>query len=264
MTAGTALVTGASSGIGEALARRLAAAGHPLVVVARRADRLDALAGELRREYGVDVTVIGADLSAEGAAEALFDEVAGRGIAVKILVNNAGFGLQGRFLDMDLARIDEMFRLNVTTLLHLTALFGRAMAASGGGYVLQVASSVALVPSPFVSAYAGSKAAVMAFAEAARFELRPAGVSMTTIYPGITTTEFNAVANAKTPALMRWSILSADDVARIGLKAMFSRRRAVVPGLINKVNAALSQVVPRGFIIHVAGWLMGRANAHGG
>lgn len=262
MSAGLALVTGASSGIGEAIARQLAQAGHPLVLVARRRDRLEALAAALRQAHGVAVTVIPADLAAPGAAQGLLDTVQAQGLSVRILVNNAGYGMQGRFLDMSLDELDAMFQLNVTALVHLTALFGRQMVASGGGHILQVASSVALVPSPWVSAYAGSKAAVGAFSEAVAYELRGEGVWVTTLYPGITTTEFNAVAGAKTPAVMRGSVLSADAVARIGLQAMFRRRRAVVPGLINRVNALLSRVLPRGLVIGLAGWLMGRANAH--
>jgi short-subunit dehydrogenase len=134
------------------------------------------------------------------------------------------------------------------------------MAARGRGYVLNVSSASAFLPTPYVAAYAATKAYVLSFSEALRYELRGTGVSVTTLYPGITTTEFNAVAHAKTPPAMDLSILPADAVARGGLRAMFARRRAVVPGLINKVNAVLSTVLPRGFIVTITGWLLGRAN----
>lgn len=257
---GYALVTGASSGIGVDLARQLAAAGYPLVLVARRKERLESLAAEITRDHKVAAVVLAQDLAAPDAALALFDAVRAQGIAVEVLVNNAGYGMQGRFLDMSMADIERMFRLNATTLTHLTQLFAREMVARRKGYVLNVASAAAFLPSPYVSAYAATKAYVLSFSEALRYELRDTGVSLTTLYPGITTTEFNDVAHAKTPAAMNLSILSADAVARIGLRAMFNRKRAAVPGLINKLNAIFCTVLPRGFIVHVTGMLLGRAN----
>ncbi len=257
---GTAVVTGASSGIGADIARQLAARAYPLVLVARRRDRLDALAADITRDHKVDVVVLAQDLAAPDAATAVLDAVRARGLAVEVLVNNAGYGMQGRFLDMSMADVERMFRLNATTLTHLTQLFAREMVARGSGYVLNVASAAAFLPSPYVSAYAATKAYVLSFSEALRFELRGTGVSITTLYPGITTTEFNDVAHAKTPAAMNLSILSSDAVARIGLRALFNRKRAVVPGLINKLNAIFCTVLPRGFIVHVTGLLLGRAN----
>ncbi len=257
---GYALVTGASSGIGVDIARRLATQGYPLLLVARRKDRLEALAADIARDHKVDVVVLAQDLAAPDAASAVFEAARARGLSVEVLVNNAGYGMQGRFLDMSMAEVERMFRLNATTLTHLTQLFAREMVSTGRGYVLNVASAAAFLPSPYVSAYAATKAYVLSFSEALRFELRGTGVSVTTLYPGITTTEFNDVAHAKTPAAMNLSILSSDAVARAGLRAMFNRRRAVVPGLINKLNAIFCTVLPRGFIVHVTGVLLGRAN----
>jgi short-subunit dehydrogenase len=260
MTKGYALVTGASSGIGADLARELGRAGHPLILTARRVDRLEALAAELRASARVDVVVIAADLAAANAARSLHEAVTTRGLTVEILVNNAGYGMQGQFLDMDFDAVEAMFRVNVHALTHLTQLFARDMAKRGHGYVLNVASAAAFLPSPYVSAYAATKSYVLGFSEALRYELRDRGVSITTLYPGITTTEFNEVAHAKTPPAMNLSILSAAEVARIGARAMFARRRAVVPGLINKLNAFFSAVLPRGFVSFMAGTLLGRAN----
>lgn len=255
---GYALVTGASSGIGLEVARELARRRYPLVLVARRVDRLEALRVELANR--VDVVVIAADLATAAGAQALYDDVRARGLRVDILVNNAGAGMQGRFLQMDLAAVTAMFQLNVLSLMTLTQRFGADMVARGGGHILQVASAAAFLPSPHVSAYAASKAAVMSFSEALRFELRGTGVSVTTLYPGITTTEFNEVAHARTPRLMDLSILSSAAVARVGVSAMFRGRRAVVPGWINRANAFLSQVLHRGLITFAAGWLLERAN----
>lgn len=265
MSADHALVTGASSGIGAEIARGLAARGHPLVIVARRRAQLDALAERIRAAHKVSVTVVARDLSAPDAASALHAEVAAAlepGARIGVLVNNAGFGIQGRFLDMDMARIEQMVRLNVLGLTHLTQLYAADMVQAGSGYILQVASAAAFLPSPYVAAYAATKHYVMAFSEALRYELRSTGVSVTTLYPGITRTEFNAVAGARTPALMNLSILDADAVARIGLNAMFRRKRAIVPGFINKLNAFFSHVLHRGFIVSAAGRLMEQANEH--
>lgn len=256
------MVTGASSGIGLEIARQLAARGYGLVLVARRLERLEELKAEIVAQHGVDVRLIPLDLTVEFAALQVMRAVEEAGITVEILVNNAGYGMQGRFLDMKMHDIEQMFRLNMTVLTHLTQLFARVMVARKQGYILNVASAASFLPSPYVSAYAGSKAYVMSFSEALRYELKDTGVSVTTLYPGITTTEFNAVADAKTPGVMDMSILSSEQVARIGLRAMFRRRRAIVPGIINKLNAFFSQVFHRGVITSVAGGLLKKANGN--
>lgn len=260
MTQPLALVTGASSGIGLEIARELARRGHPLALVARRRARLEDLAAELSSAHGVEARVLTQDLAQPGAAEALRAQL--QGSPVGILVNNAGFGLQGQFLEMSPERVAAMLQLNVVTLTELTWTFARDMRAAGGGRVLQVASAAAFLPSPYVSAYSATKHYVKAFSEALRFELRGSGVTVTTLYPGITRTEFNAVAGAETPALMRLSILDADVVARRGVEGMMRGRRAVVPGLINKVNAVLSEALHRGLITWTAGALLEDANGH--
>lgn len=259
---GYALVTGASSGIGAAIALELAGRGWPVIITARRRARLAALAERIGAEHPVDVKIFEQDLALPGAGQQLFDAVVEADLPVQILVNNAGFGLQARFVDQQMADIERMVRLNVLALTELTLCFARPMVAAGRGRIMQVASAAAFLPSPYVAAYAASKHYVKAFGEAIRFELRRTGVSVTTLYPGITRTEFNAVADAKTPPLMNLSILSAEAVARIGVKAMLKGRRAVVPGIINKLNAFFSEVFHRGFITHAAGSLLEDANDH--
>lgn len=255
-----ALVTGASSGIGTEIARQLAAKGYSLVITARREERLRALKEEISQRHQVDVQVLAADLSERGAARTLFDQVVSLNLPVGILVNNAGVGMQGRFMEMDQETMERMMVLNMHSLTSLCQLFGRRMAQNGGGHILNVASMAAFVPSPFLSAYAASKSYVMSFGEALRFELKGTGVSLTTLYPGITTTEFNEVAHASTPGMMDASILSAEKVARVGLKAMFKRRRAVIPGKINNVVAFFGKLSPRGMLINMTGKLMAKAN----
>ncbi len=255
-----ALVTGASSGIGTEFARQLAARGYGLVITARRVDRLEALRTELEVAHKVPVHVVAQDLADPQAPQLLLESVRALGIQVDVLVNNAGYGIQGRFVEMDMPAIEKMTRVNVLALTELTLLFGREMAQRGTGHILNVASAAAFLPSPYVSAYAATKAYVLAFSEAIRFELAPAGVNVTTLYPGITTTEFNAVAHARTPKAMDLSILGPADVARMGLNGLFARKRTVVPGFINKVNAFLSQVLHRGLITWFAGRLLAAAN----
>jgi len=252
-----AVVTGASSGIGLQIARQLAARGHALVLVARRGDRLEALRAELERpDRPVRVLVV--DLSEREAAARVDAET--RDLDVEILVNNAGYGMQGRFLDMDLDAVERMARVNMHTLTELTARFARRMIPRGHGYVLNVASAAAFLPSPYVAAYAATKSYVLHLSEAIAYELDGTGVSVTTLYPGITPTEFNEVAGARTPRWLAVSVLGPDRVASIGLRAMFARRRAVIPGWINWMNAVFSHVLPRGLIVWVTGRLLGAAN----
>lgn len=255
------LITGASSGIGLAMARQLAGEGWSLILVARREDRLNRLAEELRRP-GIEVVVLPADLSSPDAPAALCAACEARGLAVDLLVNNAGYGLQGKHLEFEPTRVAAMFRLNIDALTFLCSYFGPSMVARGRGYILNVASASAFLPSPYVAAYAASQAYVGSFSEALRFELRGTGVSVTTLYPGVTETEFNEVAGARHPPLMNLSVLSAEAVARVALRATFARRRVTIPGLINKINAFFSQVLHRGLITAIAGRLLESANGH--
>ncbi|MBK9261805.1 MAG: SDR family oxidoreductase [Polyangiaceae bacterium] len=257
-----ALITGASSGIGLAMAHELADQGYPLILVARRIDRLESLAADIRKRTNVDVCVIPLDLSEPDAAERLREETARRKLHTEILINNAGYGMQGKFIEMDTRKMAAMFRLNIDALTFLCREFAPAMVERKHGYILNVASASAFLPSPYVAAYAASQAFVGQFSEALRFELEGTGVSVTTLYPGVTTTEFNDVAGAKHPPLMNASVLTAAQVARISLRAMFRRKRSIVPGIINKINAFFSQVFHRGIITYVAGTLLKKANGH--
>lgn len=257
-----ALVTGASSGIGLSMAHQLADQGYPLILVARRAERLEKLAKEIRDRTKVDVRVIPMDLSEPDAAAQLRAETQRQGLHTEILINNAGYGIQGKFIEMDTQKLAAMFRLNMDALVFLCREFTPAMLERKHGYILNVASASAFLPSPYVSAYAASQAFVGQFSEALRFELSGTGVIVSTLYPGVTKTEFNDVAGAKHPPLMEASVLTAEQVATIGLKGMFRGKRSIVPGIINKINAFFSQVFHRGFITYMAGTLLKKANGH--
>lgn len=262
MTAGdsgrpTALVTGASSGIGEALARRLAAEGHDLVLVARNAERLEAFARELTSRHAVTAHVLQRDLSEVEAPEDIYRTLAERGIRVDVLVNNAGFGGYGLFQDTDLTHELDMIQVNVTALVHLTKLFVRDMVARGSGRVLNVSSTAAYQPGPLQPIYYASKAFVQSFSEAIDNGLRGTGVRVTALVPGPTETAFHA--RARTERSFRgMKRHTADEVARAGVEGMMRGKRVVVVGLLNRVLAVFARMSPRAFATESARRLQSR------
>jgi short-subunit dehydrogenase len=251
-----ALVTGASSGIGADIARELGDRGCHLVLVARRRERLDALAEELRREHGVQVETDACDLGVPGAARELHARTSSRGRQISVLVNNAGFGAHGDFLGQDLQRLREMIQLNVTALMELTQLFANDMLERGGGAILQVGSIAGLNPLPSYAVYAATKAFVVSFSEAIAHELGDRDVSVTVLLPGVTWTEFFDVTGQKPTLYSRTFGMSSRDVARIGVKALLGRRHSVVAGWRNALSIALASVFPR----HVRAWLTWQVN----
>ncbi len=239
----TALVTGASSGIGEWIARELAARGASLILVARREDRLQTLAKELDEKHQVACEVIASDLGRSGAPQALFERLQGR--AVDILINNAGFGLHGQFADLPWARQREMLEVDVVALTHLTHLFVGPMVARGYGRILQVSSIGAFQPCPSYASYGAAKSYVLQFAEALNVELAGTGVSCTALCPGVTVTEFFQVAGQKPSKLQRATQMTAEEVARIGVQAMLRGKGSVVPGWLNALTAWFVRFLPR-------------------
>jgi short-subunit dehydrogenase len=256
MQKGYALVTGASSGIGWEIALQLAAKGHAVILVARRLERLEALRDQITQAHKVPVLCIAADLSEPNSAQRLFEQVAAQGLQVDILVNNAGVGIQGEFVQMEPERLERMFILNIHSLTLLTQLFAKPMMARRQGYILQVASLAAFISTPYVSSYAATKAYVRSFSEGLRYELKGTGVSLTTLYPGITPTEFNHVAGGEHPSVMNFSIVSAAKVAEVGLRRMFRGRRSAIPGFFNKVSLLFQGMLPRSMATAAAGNLM--------
>jgi uncharacterized protein len=254
---GTALVTGASSGIGAEVARQLASRGHSLVLVARREERLRTLATELSSENDVQAEVIAADLGDEAERDRLESELSGRGRGVEVLVNNAGFGHQADFARSPRERMVEMVRLNVEAVVDLTSRFVAPMAARGRGSVINIASLGAFQPLPGSAVYGASKAFVLSFSEAIRTELRGSGVSVTAVCPGPVRTEFMAVAEFpgvedRTPGIV-WT--SADDVARQAVEGAEHDKRVVVPGLLNRAGALAGQHSPRAVALPLIGRL---------
>lgn len=240
-----ALITGASSGFGEEFARQYAAQGHPLVLVARRLDRLETLADALRQRYRIDVVVEQVDLSDVAAVVQLHQRLRERGIAVDILINNAGHGLQGTFVDGTLDAALAMLQLDVVSLTAVTHVFAQDMRTRGRGKILLVASLLAYQGVEKFAVYAAAKAYVLRLGEALHRELKHEGVTVTTLSPGMSDTGFATAAQQKiTPALKRVTMQPA-PVVRAGIRALQDGRISVVPGWANKVIVIFVWATPR-------------------
>ncbi|MEX2253207.1 MAG: SDR family oxidoreductase [Thermoleophilaceae bacterium] len=251
----TALVTGASSGIGADIARSLARRDHGVTLVARREERLRELADELAGQYGVRTETIGCDLADPAARDRLEAELGERGLELGVLVNNAGFGSSGWFRDLEREREVEMVRTNVEAVVDLCGRFVPPMVDRGAGAILNVASTVAFQPFPLQATYGASKAFVLSFTEALSQEIGGKGVTVTALCPGPVKTEFVEKAGFDEseelgPSLM-WT--DAADVAEAGVAGLVAGRRVVVPGAFNRVGALAGQHAPRSLLLRVIG-----------
>ncbi len=250
-----ALVTGASSGIGAALARELARDGHDLVLTARSVAPMQALAAELGG-CGARSVVIPIDLSEAGAASELAAALEARGLHPGVLVNNAGLGALGRFDQIDPGRIGEMLQVNVVALTELTRLLLPGMIARRRGKVLLVASTAAFQPGPRMAVYFATKAYVLSLGEALAYELRGTGITVTTLCPGATVTNFFKTAGAKDIALR--PAMSAPEVAHIGYRALKAGRRVAITGRLNRILALGGRYGPRSIVLPATSALMSR------
>jgi len=242
----TVLITGASGGIGLELARRFARAGHDLVLVARSAGKLDDLAAALRRDAGVMVTSLPADLSDPGAPRLITETLAGRGLVVDVLINNAGVGLFGPFAETALDAELGMVRLNVTSLVHLTKLLLPGMLARRSGRIVNVASTAGFQPGPLMSVYYATKAFVISFSEGLAEELAGSGVTVTTVCPGPTATGFQEAAGLPgVRALQRGILMDAGEVADAVCRGALAGRRLVIPGVLNRLHLQALRLAPR-------------------
>lgn len=244
-----AVVTGASSGIGEQFAHQLASRGLDLLLVARRQERLEALSELLSAEHGVDARVLRADLGTEEGVAALCD--ATEDSDVGLLVNNAGFGIKGEFLDIAVPRHEAMIRLNCISMLALTHTFGHRFAARGRGGIVITSSTAAFQGTPLTAAYAASKGFGLMLAEALHDELRPRGVDVLALCPGPTDTE-GPRNTGVTPDDMPVEPMSASAVVAAGLGAL-GERAHIVPGKLNTVLAFTTRLVPRALAVRLAG-----------
>ena len=243
-----ALVTGASAGLGVDFARQLSSRGHRLVLAARRKDRLDELAKELGKARAVAI-----DLSKSGSSAKLMADLEANGETVDLLVNNAGFGLIGRFAELDAKRERQMIDLNVSTLMDLCRAAAPAMIKRKSGGILNVASTAAFQPGPKMAVYFASKAFVLSLSEALHEELKPHGVHVTCLCPGPTRTEFGDVAGFGGNGLFDRVAMNAAEVVETGLTGLDSNRAVVVAGWMNKVTAASTRFAPRSVVRKIAG-----------
>jgi short-subunit dehydrogenase len=239
-----AVVTGASSGIGRELARILAREGHDLVLVARREDELHKVASDLREAHGATSRVVAVDLARAGAAHEVADAVSDD--AVDVLVNNAGFGGHGRFTETDLGHEQRMLAVNVVALTELTKLLLPGMVARGHGRILNVASTAAFQPGPFMAVYYATKAYVLSLSEALAEETRGTGVTVTALCPGVTETGFQQSSGVEHIPLTKGPFtMSASSVAETAYRGMQRGRLLVIPGVANKFGAHAVRFTPR-------------------
>jgi uncharacterized protein len=250
----TAVITGASSGIGEAIAAELAGRGHGVVVVARREDRLRELAARLGENHGVRAEFVAADLGESGGRDRLVDGVAELGLDVEILVNNAGFGDSADFIQADRERMIEMVRLNCEALLDLQGRYLPPMVDRGRGAIINIASTAAFQPMPSNATYAATKAFVLNLSEAVHEELRGTGVTLTAVCPGPVRTEFMEHADLDEAAdkVPNFFWMTSEELARDAVEAAAKGKRAIVPGLINRAGAIAGQHSPRGVALRIA------------
>jgi uncharacterized protein len=243
----TALVTGASSGIGRELALVLARNGHDLVLVARRQAELDTLAAELSAAHGTTSLVVPADLSAPESIALVSQAVEAAGVEVDVLVNNAGLGGHGRFAETDTASDDQQLAVNIVALTRLTKAYLPPMVSRRRGRILNVASTAAFQPGPYMAIYYASKAYVLSFTEALAEELRGTGVTATALCPGAVRTDFFEVAALGRDSLLERSAgtLDADVVAQAGYDAMMSGKPMVIPGVMNRIGMESLRIAPR-------------------
>jgi uncharacterized protein len=244
-----ALITGASGGIGYDLAKMAGADGRNLILVARSAEKLNALAVELRKNNDTEVVTIAVDLSDEKGVNILLDEITSQNLQVDILVNNAGFGDFGDFSKADLSKNMEMIRLNIGALTQLTHAIMQQMLGSGKGRIMNVASIAAFLPGPGMAVYYASKAYVLSFSEALARELKGSGVTVTALCPGPTDTSF-ATAAGLGKSLMHRMLPPATsaEVAKAGYKAMMKGKTIEIPGFMNKLTAITPRLTPRSIV----------------
>ncbi|MGE5611585.1 MAG: SDR family NAD(P)-dependent oxidoreductase [Bacillota bacterium] len=252
----TALITGASSGIGYDLAKVFAAHGHNLIITARNREALNKLADECASQFHVKIEILTKDLADPSTPQQIYDELQQKSLPIDILVNNAGFGTHGPFARSDLAGELRLVQVNVIAVMQLTRLFLPAMIERRAGKILNVASTAAYVPGPYMSSYYASKAFVLSQSVALAQELRSRGITVTALCPGPTRTAFQSRAGMDEVRLFSESaIMDSPAVARIAYQGLMRGKTIVVPGIQNKFVAVVSRLVPRTLLARAAGHL---------
>jgi short-subunit dehydrogenase len=247
----TALITGASSGIGLEMSYRFAEDGYQMVLVSRNRNTLEQISMEIGQKYHVPVHVIDADLINYDAPQEVYERVTALGVHIDVLVNNAGFGLYGPFLDNDRLEELQMIDLNIRALTNFTKLFLPHMIKQRSGGIINVASTAAFQPGPLFAVYSATKAYVLSFTEALANEMQGTGITVTAFCPGPTATAFMDRSNLKVSKLLRMGLMDVKKAVDIGYKGFNQRRIIVIPGLKNRVLSVLNRFIPRQWLINV-------------
>ena len=248
------LITGASSGIGEAFARALAVRGNNLLLVARSEDKLIRLCSELGRTSSIHCQQVALDLAREESPAQLFDETKARGLEIDLLINNAGFGSMGEFATLDLSHELNMLDLNMRSLVELTHRFLQPMRERKSGAIINVASTAGFQPVPYMATYAATKAFVLSFSEALWEENRPYGIEVMALCPGVTETGFFAAAHIQKPPAR--TIETAEQVVETALRGLRRRKSSIISGAPNKLMVVTERLMPRSFVLRTIGSVM--------
>jgi hypothetical protein len=253
-----ALITGASSGIGSDLTRLFAKEGCPMILTARRKERLETIKNQIKNEYNVEVETISNDLSKKGGPEELYNSVKELGHQVSILVNNAGVGLGGKFADQDLEDQLSIIQLNTVSVTELTKRFLKDMLEKNEGWILQLGSTFSFHPGPNFAVYAATKAYILSLSESLNHELRDTGIKHTVLCPGATRTEFFEASKTPDNALLETIKMDSKIVAKIGFDALLEGKPYVVPGLHNKLITQGQKFSPRAVTLFFLDFLFGK------
>jgi len=257
----TALITGATSGIGHQLSKLFAQNGYNLVLVARDEPKLEQRSDELKKAFGISTKVISKDLSVISSPEEIFVEVQRESIQIDILVNNAGFQEYGPFSETDLQNEIQMIQVHIASLTHLTKLFLPGMLKQGHGRILNLGSTGSFIPGgPLNAVYCATKAYVLSFSEAIAEELKNTKITVTALCPGATNTAFAQRAQIEDIRLFKFGVMDAKKVAEIGYHALMKGKRIVVPGIANKLTVFSLRYMPRRLLTTITGFIMGRNN----
>lgn len=252
LAAGTALITGASSGIGYEFALLFARSGYDLVLVGRNRAALNALAARVQQDFERAAEVCAKDLSVHTAPDELFCELNRKGIVIDALINDAGFAMQGPFIDNDVATLIDMLQVNIVTLTHLTRLFLPGMISRGRGKILNMASIGAFMPGPLMAAYFASKAYVLSLSEALANELQGTGVTVTALCPGPTRSKFAARARLTDTKAFRGTLMEPADVAQQGFEALMKGKSVLIAGFKHRMQLLPTPLVPRRLLAYFA------------
>ncbi len=249
----TVLITGASSGIGYEFAKIYAKKGYNLVITARRKNNLDRIKQELESfDTSICVDIIVLDLSKQNSAKELYEVVKQRGILIDTLINNAGFGVYGNFIENDIEKEIDMIELNIKSLVVLTKLFLKDMVSRNNGTIINVASTAAFQPGPLMSVYYASKSFVLSFTEAIRNEVRDTNVNISVLCPGPTDTEFEKSASLEESSLFtKLKVMKPEKVAIIGYKGINRNKSVIIPGILNNILITFNKIIPRVLVINI-------------